>query len=133
MWLLSLLSGLWPLIKELLYGDKIKNEVINKRDTENNKFNIVIVIDMFQKSRKFATLVVLLLIFSLFINYKTITKLVDTIPVVIRENKSEELSVLPDAPTREGETVIPKASLHLELEIARENTLTKLQNTYKKY
>ena len=132
MGLISFLSGIWPLFKEFFHGDKIREELNTKKPTLLSKFSAVAVVDKFQKSRRTAIAIVLLLIFSLFINYRTISKLVVIAPTASRDEKFDAPGSFPTK-TAKGESTVPENNTFKDLEIAREKTLARLDSAYRKY
>lgn len=107
--LLQAIASLWPLLKEFYKGKKLDDDI--DKATGKKSFNLALfIVDMLQKSRRFAIIVILSLAVSLFVNYKAISKLI----VLSREEKSQSTygtennkkDPLPTIPLREGENEV---------------------------
>jgi hypothetical protein len=84
---LQLLVSLWPFLKEMLTGERIKvtipvpsvtgqiKQLIIEERRARNKNILSKCLDKMQQSKRFLGLVLILLSISLFINYKTISKI----------------------------------------------------------
>lgn len=87
---LQLLASLWPFLKEMFVGEKINDpNASNQRPSERAantghknypKLAARWLITKMQSSRKFLATVITLLLLSLFVNYKVITKISPVIP-----------------------------------------------------
>lgn len=107
--LLQAIASLWPLLKEFYKGKKLDND--NDKNEEGKSFNLALyIVDKLQASRRFAIVVILVLVVSLFVNYKAISKLM----VISRDEKSQSTygtennkkDPLPTIPRREGENEV---------------------------
>jgi hypothetical protein len=81
---IQLLASLWPFLKEMFVGEKINDPPSSKRgsDSSQDKKEGLPVkalrwsIGKMQKSKRFLTVVILILLMSLFVNYKLMRKVV---------------------------------------------------------
>ncbi|BAW19038.1 hypothetical protein [Ralstonia phage RP12] len=86
---IQLLVSLWPFLKEMFVGDKIKDQDATKEGAsgkqQDKKMQFVSdvarwCVDKMQQSRRFLFMVLVILMLSLFINYKVIGKLMALAP-----------------------------------------------------
>lgn len=129
--------SLWPFLKEMLFGEKIKDPSRSKDDVaaaaqKNNKdwqINARIArwgIDKMQQSRRFLAFVLLLLFLSLFVNYKTIDKLSAMIPVARGGDKLKYET----ATTEGSEMTIEPPFAKTERDDLLEQTVMELKSIY---
>lgn len=131
---IQLLTSLWPFFKEMFFGDKLKDQESSKdraggntpEDRQSDSFVVRILrgcVTKMQKSKRFLATVLLVLIFSIFLNYKLIDKQIKAVPpredeqVKSRTPDLEDQKELPTIPRKEGETevVLKKTVEELEL------------------
>ena len=98
---LQLLASLWPFLKEMFVGEKLKarrkddgagptdEESIKGERARNNVLGWCV--EKMQESKRFLAIILLALILSLFVNYKVITKLTSTTMVLPPRNNEEKL------------------------------------------
>lgn len=135
---LQLLASLWPFLKEMFVGEKIKapgnngdgstkQGSIKDSRAVNNIFYWCMA--KMQESRRFLAIILLSLILSLFVNYKVITKL--SVMVLPPRNNEEKLK--DDAPAikepREVPTV-PRDASTSDRDVLFDQTVRELRNLY---
>lgn len=139
----QLLVSLWPFLKEMLVGEKIKDKDASAGSatgTEQDKKKSSWLanaasgcVDKMQKSRRFLAIVLLVFMLSLFINYKVIGKLIALAP-----QRSDEHTAPHQPPTAEKKELptIPqpdkdqKDNAHTERDAIREQTVRELKVLY---
>ncbi len=115
MGVLQLIAAVWPFFKEMFVGDRIREPATNQQGggsggQGNRRGHPALVaarwcIEKMQTSRRFLASIVTLLVISLFINYKMVTKLNSVIPrneeqVVEGKPASKEPKELPTIPLK---------------------------------
>lgn len=113
MGLIQLLMSLLPFLKEMLVGEKIKDQTpkegIPSKSSKGSKDSAPLIarmfIDKMQESRRFLALIMVVLVVSLFVNYKAIGKLSAVIPI-----RSEDGIYIekPQVKEPEKQTYVPK-------------------------
>lgn len=135
MGLIQLVASLWPFLKEMFVGEKIKDSPSSRkgggrRAQDNKKEQLAVraarwVIGKMQTSRRFAATVVTVLLISLFINYKTIGKLTTLVP---RQDDKTQTGAPPTKEPKELPTIPRKDSS--ERDVLYEQTVRELNNLY---
>lgn len=104
---IQLLVSLWPFLKEMFVGEKIKDKDASKESASGKEkksqfaSNVARwIVDRMQNSRRFATTVLVVLMLSLFVNYKVISKLIVLAP---RSDETAE----PHQPTATEQKELP--------------------------
>ena len=136
---LQLLASLWPFLKEMFVGEKIKASN-SSTDADGTTKQVLIkdgrardnvfywFMGKMQESKRFLAVVLLSLILSLFINYKVIPKL----SVMVLPPRSNEENIKTEAPAlkepREVPTVPHKSTS--ERDVLFNQTVRELKNLY---
>lgn len=125
----QLLTSLWPFLKEMIVGEKIKDPSSSKDDTTKTKRNpaqlAAWVITKMQSSRRFCAFIMVVLILSLFMNYKAVIKAA-VLPV--RQEDGEPIPTTPIKEPKEAPTA-PKDHADRRKEIY-EDTVKELHLLY---
>lgn len=132
---IQLLASLWPFLKEMFVGEKIKDSADSKESAakapgrRRSEFATTAAqwcIDKMQTSRRFLATVLTLLILSLFINYKAIGKLAAVIPP-----RNEE-HVPADAPQTKEQKELPTIPRpdNSERDVLYDQTVRELKSLY---
>ena len=132
---IQLLASLWPFLKEMFIGEKINDPASSKRGngSSQNKVEPLPVkaarwcIDKMQKSKKFLTTIVIVLIISVFINYKLISKITTLMPPRTEENPAQVEAPASRDP-KEVPTIPRKDSS--ERDVLFEQTVRELKDLY---
>lgn len=109
---IQLLVSLWPFLKEMFVGEKIKDTDASKeravgksQDRKKMQFASSVArwcVDRMQSSRQFLTIVLMVLMLSLFINYKVVSKLAVLAP---RQDEQAEPHTAPTTEKKEHPTI----------------------------
>jgi hypothetical protein len=109
---IQLLVSLWPFLKEMFVGEKIKDTDASKeratgktQDRKKMQFASSAArwcVNQMQSSRRFLTIVLMVLILSLFINYKVVSKLAVLTP---RQDEQVEPHTAPTVEKQERPTI----------------------------
>ena len=132
---IQLLASLWPFLKEMFVGEKINDPASSERggsSSQDKKEGLPVkaarwCIEKMQKSRKFLATIVTILIISVFINYKLISKITTLMPPRSEENHTQVEAPASKEP-KEVPTVPRKDSS--ERDILLEQTVRELKDLY---
>jgi hypothetical protein len=132
---IQLLASLWPFLKEMFVGEKINDPASSKRgggSPQDKKEGLPVkaarwCIEKMQKSRKFLATIVTILIISIFINYKLISKVATLMPVRNEENPAQ-VEAPSSKKSKEVPTVPRKDSS--ERDVLLEQTVRELKDLY---
>lgn len=133
---IQLLASLWPFLKEMFVGEKIKDSTDSKESatkvTDRRRGQLAATaaqwcINKMQTSRRFLATVLTVLILSLFINYKAIGKLAAVIPP-----RNNDENVPTEAPlTKEPKELptVPRQD-NSERDVLYDQTVRELKSLY---
>lgn len=132
---IQLLASLWPFLKEMFVGEKINDPASSERgggSARDKKQRLLVkaarwCIEKMQKSRKFLAAIVTVLIISVFINYKLISKITTLMPPRSEENPAQVEAPASKEP-KEVPTVPRKDSS--ERDVLLEQTVRELKDLY---
>jgi flagellar biosynthesis/type III secretory pathway M-ring protein FliF/YscJ len=132
----QLMVSLWPFLKEMFVGEKIKDTNASKESaagkaqdrTKKPQFAVLAarwLMDKMQNSRRFLAIVLMVLMLSLFINYKVIGKLTAMMP---RSDDQIE-PTQPPAKEKKEQPTIPRPPSS-ERDALYEQTVRELKSLY---
>jgi hypothetical protein len=135
MGIIQLLTSLWPFFKEMFVGDRIRETPPNQRGSSGGEPSnrrdqpartaARWCIDKMQKSRRFLASVMTLLIISLFINYKVVSKLNSVMP----RNEEQVTEGKPASKEPKEVPTIPRKDV-TERDVLLEQTVRELKDLY---
>lgn len=132
---IQLLASLWPFLKEMFIGEKINDPNTSGQGASNRTQNRTTrqypvlaarwVMNKMQNSRRFLASIITILLLSLFVNYKVISKL----SVVAPRNEEHVQPATPDPKESKEVPTIPRKD-KTEREILLEQTVRELKHLY---
>lgn len=133
---LQLLASLWPFLKEMFVGEKINDPSASNqgpsersRNSSHKNYPKLIarwLITKMQGSRKFLATVITLLLLSLFVNYKVITKIS---PATLPRDEEQTHEGTPDPKENAPVPTVPSQNKS-EKDLLFEQTKKELQHLY---
>lgn len=137
---IQLLASLWPFLREMFVGKKIKVSVSNGDDDADSTKEVLIkdrrtrnniyywCMGKMQGSQRFLAVILLVLALSLFINYKVISKL-STVVLPPRNNEEKLKDEVPSLKEPKRTTTIPNDNSS-DKDILLNQTVEELKNIY---
>lgn len=134
---IQLLTSLWPFLKEMFFGEKIKDSTASKDGADSKAKDRKLLqghfavtaahwcVNKMQESKRFLAFVLMLLLLSLFVNYKFIMRYNSMVPP-----REEEQSKTEPSATQEPKEKVTIPRKNDDTEVVLKQTVEELKNLY---